>query len=136
MTCYCKRSVTLPHGIIGRSAVCVWSWYFLIILTYFLASRKAKRKHVFASLLWIICVISVLRVCLLMPFSHLLASWLSFVMSNCEVVTFPLVSWVRCGARLYRFLIFASFFTLNTIKYSLNTNPSVINSHNVASIHV
>ena len=23
---------------------------------------------------------------------------LSFVMSNCEVVTFPLVSWVRCGA--------------------------------------
>ena len=28
-------------------------------------------------------------------------SWLSFVMSNCEVVTFPLVSWVRCGACLY-----------------------------------
>ena len=27
-----------------------------------------------------------------------LTSWLSFVMYNCEVVTFPLVSWVRCGA--------------------------------------
>ena len=27
-----------------------------------------------------------------------LASWLSFVMSNCEVVTFQLVPWVRCGA--------------------------------------
>ena len=27
-----------------------------------------------------------------------LTSWLSCVMSNCEVVTFPLVSWVRCGA--------------------------------------
>ena len=27
-----------------------------------------------------------------------LTSWLSFVTSNCEVVTFPLVSWVRCGA--------------------------------------
>ena len=24
--------------------------------------------------------------------------WLSFVMSNCDVVTFPLVSWVMCGA--------------------------------------
>ena len=24
--------------------------------------------------------------------------WLSFKMSNCDVVTFPLVSWVRCGA--------------------------------------
>ena len=27
-----------------------------------------------------------------------LTSWLSFVMSNCDDVTFPLVSWVRCGA--------------------------------------
>ena len=27
-----------------------------------------------------------------------LTSWLSFVMSTCEVVTFPLVSLVRCGA--------------------------------------
>ena len=23
--------------------------------------------------------------------------WLSFVVSNCEFVIFPLVSWVRCG---------------------------------------
>ena len=27
-----------------------------------------------------------------------LNSWLSFVMSNCDVVTFPLVSWIRSGA--------------------------------------
>ena len=27
-----------------------------------------------------------------------LTSWLSFVMSNCDVVTFSLVSGVRCGA--------------------------------------
>ena len=27
-----------------------------------------------------------------------LSSWLSFVMSNCDVVTFPLVSSIRCGA--------------------------------------
>ena len=26
-----------------------------------------------------------------------LTSWLSFVVSNCVFVTFPLVSWVRCG---------------------------------------
>ena len=26
-----------------------------------------------------------------------LTSWLWFVMSNCEFVIFPLVSWVRCG---------------------------------------
>ena len=27
-----------------------------------------------------------------------LTSRLSFVISNCDVVAFPLVSWVRCGA--------------------------------------
>ena len=41
------------------------------------------------------------RVCvycaLLSPAGKGLTSWLSFVMSNCEFVTFPLVSWVRCG---------------------------------------
>ena len=42
-----------------------------------------------------------------------LTSWLSFVMSNCDVVTFPLVSLVRCGAWLYWFLIFALFVTFN-----------------------
>ena len=52
-------------------------------------------------------------VCVYYAFAHLfidalwspagkgLTSWLSFVMSECEVVTFPLVSWVRCGASLY-----------------------------------
>ena len=35
------------------------------------------------------------------PAGKRLASWLSFVMSNCDVVlTFPLVSWVRSGAWL------------------------------------
>ena len=32
------------------------------------------------------------------PAGRGLTSWLSFVMSNYDVVTFPLVSWVRCGA--------------------------------------
>ena len=41
-----------------------------------------------------------------------MTSWHSFVVSNCELVTFPLVSWVRCGTWLYRFLIFAPLLTL------------------------
>ena len=44
-----------------------------------------------------------------------LTSLLSFVMCICDVVTFPLVSWVRCGALLSRFLIIALFLTLNSI---------------------
>ena len=43
-----------------------------------------------------------------------LTSWLSFVVSNCEFVTFPLVSWVGCGTRLYRLLIFAPLLTLKS----------------------
>ena len=41
-----------------------------------------------------------------------LTSWLSFVMSDCEVVTVPLVSWVSRGACLYQLPIFALFLTL------------------------
>ena len=54
------------------------------------------------------------------PAGKELTSWLSFLMSNCEVVTFPLVSWVRshrCGAWLYWFLIFALFLTLKKTVY-------------------
>ena len=43
------------------------------------------------------------------PVEKGLISWLSFMMSNCDVVTFPFVSWIRCGAWLYLFLIFALF---------------------------
>ena len=52
--------------------------YFCLVLLYFHA-------RLFVDALW----------------SHAgkgLTSWLSFVMSSCDVVTFPLVSWVRCGA--------------------------------------
>ena len=31
------------------------------------------------------------------PASKRLTSWISFVVSSCEFVTFLLVSWVRCG---------------------------------------
>ena len=36
----------------------------------------------------------------------------------CEFVTFPLVSWVRCGTWLYRFLIFAPLLTFLSITYN------------------
>ena len=58
--------------------------------------------------LWIIYVISVLFLlcfrarlfidALWSPAGKGPSSWLSFVMSHCEGVTFLLVSWVSCGA--------------------------------------
>ena len=63
----------------------------------------------FFSVLCLLCLCARLFICALWsPAGKRLTSWLSFVLSNCKFVTFPLVSWVRCGTWLYRFLIFAS----------------------------
>ena len=46
----------------------------------------------------LLCICALLFICALWsPAGKGLTSWLSFVVSNCEFVTFPLVSWVRCG---------------------------------------
>ena len=50
-------------------------------------------------------------VALWLPAGKGLTSWLSFVMSNCDFVTFPLVSWVGLDTWLYIFLIVALFIT-------------------------
>ena len=52
----------------------------------------------FCSVLCLLCLCARLFICALCsPAGKRLTSWLSFVVSNCEFVTFPLVSGVRCG---------------------------------------
>ena len=54
--------------------------------------------RLFFSVLCLLCFCVRLFVCALWsPAGKGLTSWLSFVVSNCEWVTFQLVSWVRCG---------------------------------------
>ena len=76
-------------------------------------------------LLWIFYVFSVLRllclcvrlfICALWsPAGKGLTSWLSFVVSYCEFVTFDRISWVRCGidcfdsCSLHHYLLFNKF---------------------------
>ena len=56
----------------------------------------------FFSVLCLFCLCARLFICALCsPAGKGLTSWLSFVESNCEFVTFPLISWVRCGTGLY-----------------------------------
>ena len=48
--------------------------------------------------LMLLCLCARLFICALGSLAGKgLTSWLSFVVSNCELVTFPLVSWVGCG---------------------------------------
>ena len=77
-------------------------------------------------LLWIFCVFVLSCVCCLCARLFVCALWspagggggvgaglLALVCGVCcGFVTFPLVSWVRCGTLLYRFLIFAPLLTL------------------------
>ena len=66
----------------------------------------------FGFVLCLLCLCARLFICALWsPAGKGLTSWLSFVVYNCEFVTFPFVSWVRCGIWLYRFLIFAPLLT-------------------------
>ena len=55
--------------------------------------------YVFFSVLCLLCLCARQFICALWsPAGKGLTSCLSFVVSNCEFVTFPLISWVRCGA--------------------------------------
>ena len=68
----------------------------------------------FCSVLCLLCLCARLFICALWsPAGKGLTSWLSFVVYNCEFVTFPLVSSVRCGTWLYRSLIFAPLLTFS-----------------------
>ena len=55
-------------------------------------------SFMFFSVLCLLCLYARLFICALWsPAGIGLTSWLSFVVYNCEFVTVPLVSWVRCG---------------------------------------
>ena len=74
------------------------------------------------SVLCMLCLCVRLFVCALWsPAGKGLTSWLSL---DCELFTFPLVSWVRCGSWFYRFLIFAPLLTLNIYKARVSQNPN------------
>ena len=93
---------------------------------YFTARSKAVLLlwifYVFFSVLCLLCLCVRLFVCAFRsPAGKGLTSWLSFVASKCEFVTFPLVSWVRCGTWLYRFLIFAPLLTKHLAHSNLDT---------------
>ena len=54
-------------------------------LCYLCLALLCFHAHLFVNALW-------------SPAGKWLTSWLSFVLSNCDVVAFPLVSMVKCGA--------------------------------------
>ena len=71
--------------------------YCVLCIVPFLG-RTSFVDHLCFSVLRVLCLCARLFICALWsPAGKGLTSWLSFVVSNCEFVAFPLVSWVRCG---------------------------------------
>ena len=67
---------------------------------------------------FVLCLLCLCMRLFILPCGHLLerlTSPLSFVVSICKFVTFPLVSWVRWGNWLYWFLIVAPFLLCHTV---------------------
>ena len=81
-------------------------------------------------LLRLLCLCACLFICALWsPAGKGLTAWLSFEVSYCEFVTFPLISWVKCGTWLYRFLIFAPILILTKIQ---NIHLSISHNYEIA----
>ena len=117
-----SRGDGLPCCLLTRSFLVDYQWRFIQTwrreLVYLTDSSKAiLLLWIFYgfSVLCLLCLCARLFICALWsPAGKGLTSWLSFVVYNCDFVAFPLVSWVRCGAWLYRFLIFAPLLTSPT----------------------
>ena len=74
-----------------------WPWWFYQKNNQ---SGRIHKKHLSDSEWWhhVVKDRCYLFICALWsPAGKGLTSWLEFVVSDCEFVTFPLVSWVRCG---------------------------------------
>ena len=72
--------------------------------------------------MFLFCLVFVMSLCASVYMCFVVTCWeradlLALVCGVCcEFVTFPLVSWVRCGTWLYRFLIFAPLLTLENVQ--------------------
>ena len=68
--------------------------------------------------MFLFCLVFAMSLCMSVYMCFVVTCWeradlLALVCGvYCEFVTFPLISWVRCGTWLYRFLIFAPLLTL------------------------
>ena len=93
------------HGIMNTSGLEQSSWGFKLNLQKTRSIYDSMNRS--TSFLDHLCYFSLVLLCfrarvfidaMWSPAGKELTSWLTFVFYNCEVVTFPLVSWVRCGA--------------------------------------
>ena len=105
-----ERKIRIHHeyeGWIEKSVPRIPAWHHETSRDFFCGS--------FFSIVLAMPLCTSIYMCLVVTCWKGLTSWLSFVVSKGEFVTFPLVPWVRCGTLLYRFLIFVPLLTLSSV---------------------
>ena len=86
-------------------------------------------------LLFLFCLVFAMSLCVSVYMCFVVTCWerADLLALDCgvyyEFVTFPLVSWARCGTSLYRFLIFAPLLTLTGGCTGLSESTLVKISH-------
>ena len=109
-------TLTLTSGFISR--------FFLLYYSYLSSNVSCARPiplGAFVTCLWhfLFCHVLTMSLCASVYMCVVVTCWeradlLALVCGVCcEFVTFPLVSWVRCGTWLYWFLVFAPLLTSN-----------------------
>ena len=96
-----------------RMRVALWTRFKLPSKMFLLA---VPRRYFFCGSLVFLCIVFLMLLCLfiasLWPSAEKgLTSWLLLLMFIVFLLLSHVVSWVRCGTWLYRFLIFAPFLT-------------------------
>ena len=85
--------------------------------------------HYVISVLCLLCFLVHLFIdALWSPGGKGLTTWLPFVMSNWEFVTFPLVSWVRCGLCTLTYFNMALHFSLQVWRILRTSTRAIVQS--------
>ena len=125
-----KYLYVLIHIWIKGEVGAPWNWFkpsSKIFYWRFQGSTSFVDLLCFCSVLCLLCLCARLFIyALWSPAGKGLTFWLSFVVSNCEFVTYPIVSWVRCSTWFYRFLIFAPLLTFSMKKFVWPGNTTII----------
>ena len=102
---------------------------------YVVLKKGFKRRYFYCgSFMFLFCLVFAMSLCASVYMCFVVTCWeradlLALVCGvYCEFVTFPLVSWVRCGTWLYRFLIFAPLLTFTFMHLFTFTTKALTNT--------
>ena len=120
-----------------------WQSTWFLLWLALIGLKWIKKKQLFVALLcFFFCLVFAMPLCVSVYMCPVVTCWeradllALFVVSNCEFVTFSLVSWVRGGTWLNCCLFFAHLLTLKHFKQNAMFINNVSNEHHLKVINI